>query len=670
MTGSSERWRDLVEADFLESGATGFAAPFVLSGPSPGEPGEIAGAVVGRYRLIQEIGRGGMGTVWLAERADGQFEQRVALKLVKRGMDTDEILARFLRERQILARLEHPHIARLLDGGVSSDGRPYFAMEFVAGQPITSYCDEKRLAVKERLRLFASACHAVHYAHQSLVVHRDIKPSNVLVTEAGEVKLLDFGVAKLLGEDSEATTTGAAGAGPMTPEYTSPEQLRGEPVTTASDVYQLGVLLYELLSGHRPTGRWRRGTPELWHAILELEPPRPSTAARQVEQVTNPDGTTSRIEPERVSERRRSTAQRLWRHLRGDLDTIALTALRTEPHRRYSSAEALAEDIERHLSGFPIRVRDDRLSYRAAKFVRRYRWRVALAALLLGGLLSGFAFYTVRIKQERDAALQEAVKSAQGAELMGQLFGARSPDAANRGEISAAAILRNAVRRVETELRGQPEVYAASLSALGELYANLGARGPADSLFALALVIQEALPRATNPDLAATLARRGRRYSSSDPAEATRLQRRALDQYRTLFGERRMETLRVQLDLAITLRVAGQLDEAESLLHAVRTSLNRDEGQDSPFALEVASQLGHLFFLQARYDEAITLLRATLNRQRATFGEQYVSVAGDRSVSRLIPLRSWPARRGGAALPGCAADYPGSLWRRSRADRL
>src|SRR6185436_351265 len=199
---------------------------------------------IGRYRCLQEIGRGGMGTVWLAERADGQFEQRVALKLIKRGMDSDEILGRFRRERQILARLEHPNIARLLDGGISGDDRPYFVMEFVAGKPITSYCDERKLSVDERLRLFAATCRAVQYAHQSLVVHRDLKPSNVLVTEGGEVKLLDFGVAKLLADENEAPT-GTTGRGPMTPEYASPEQLTGEPVTTASDVYQLGLLLYE-----------------------------------------------------------------------------------------------------------------------------------------------------------------------------------------------------------------------------------------------------------------------------------------------------------------------------------------------------------------------------------------------------------------------------------------
>ena len=220
--------------DFLESSAGSFATPFVAE--LPRRPGDATGAVIGRYRLVEEIGRGGMGTVWLAERSDGQFEQRVALKLVKRGMDSDEILSRFLRERQILARLEHANIARLLDGGVSEDGRPYFVMEFVPGVPVTRYCNERRLPVEARLRLFVSVCHAVQFAHRSLVVHRDIKPSNVLVNTAGDIKLLDFGVARLL-DSSAREDTGRAGTelNLLTPEYASPEQVRGRPVTTTSD---------------------------------------------------------------------------------------------------------------------------------------------------------------------------------------------------------------------------------------------------------------------------------------------------------------------------------------------------------------------------------------------------------------------------------------------------
>jgi tetratricopeptide (TPR) repeat protein len=619
MTSPSERGRwDAI----LEQSAVSFLAGHLVDPPAGREAGEVAGALVGRYRLIEEIGRGGMGAVWLAERADGQFEQRVALKLVKRGMDTDEILARFLRERQILARLTHPHIARLLDGGVSGDGRPYFVMEFVAGQPISTYCDVKRLSVDDRLRLFATTCRAVQYAHQSLVIHRDLKPSNVLVTDEGEVKLLDFGVARLLEDEGGGTTTASSVRGPMTPAYASPEQLAGEPVTTASDVYQLGLLLYELLCGQRPWDQRRRAGRES-AMIPELDPPRPSSVARQDQQQVEGDQASEPPGESGVSGRRRSTPERLWKRLRGDLDNLTLTALRREPALRYPSAQSLAEDVERHLAQLPLRVRDAGVTYRVAKFIRRHRWRVASAALLLTGLVGGLAFYAMRIRQERDAARREVAKAAQNADLMGQVFATWNPDAANRGEVSASVVLRNARRRAETELEGQPEMLAALLSALGELYTSLNESGPADSMLTRALAIQESLPRTPSADLAATLARRGRLFTYlGNPAEATRSLRRALRMYQELFGANRIETLRVKRDLAVNLRTVERLGEAEALLLGVRDAL-RETGASSPFGLEVASQLGYVYFLEARYDEAVTLLRATLAQQRTTFGEQY-----------------------------------------------
>lgn len=574
--------------------------------------GEIAGTVVGPYRLVEEIGHGGMGTVWLAERADGHFEQRVAVKLVRRGMDTDDILERFVRERQILARLEHPHIARLLDGGVTAQGRPYFVMEHIAGEPITTYCDARQLPVENRLRLFVVACRAVQQAHRSLVVHRDLKPSNVMVTTDGEVKLLDFGVAKLLEEGADLATH----AGPMTPEYASPEQLAGRPVTTASDVYQLGVLLYELLSGHRPWGS-RRGDQ------ADAEPPRPSTATRRVEQVVRTGGETHTIDPEGVSASRGSTPARLFKRLRGDLDTIALTALRHEPEHRYPSADALADDIERHLASLPLRVRDGDLAYRARRFVRRYRWRVGSAAAATLALVGTVAFYGVRIRQERDTALLEAAKSAANAELVRQVFSAWSPDAANRSRVSATTIVRNAVRRAEREYQDQPELLASSLSTLGELFTNLGDFAAADSLLGRALAEQDRPGRTAHPDLAASLARRGRLQAQlGNSADALRLLRRALRMYEAVLGGRRMETLRVRRDLGVQLRTAGVLPEAEAMLRSVLDTVSAD-ARESPFALEVGADLGYVLFLRANYDAAVALLRATLEKQRLLFGPQY-----------------------------------------------
>jgi serine/threonine protein kinase len=615
---------DVAPEGFLDTSADAFAAPYLARALVEPEATETEGRVVGRYRLVEEIGRGGMGTVYLAERADGQFEHRVALKLVKRGMDTDEILDRFLRERQILARLQHPGIARLLDGDVSDDGRPYFVMEFVDGLPITEHCDARQLPVEERLQLFAVACRAVQHAHRNLVVHRDIKPSNVMVTLEGEVKLLDFGIARLLGDEEGAITMVVRSvSGLMTPEYASPEQVVGDAVTTASDVYQLGALLYELLTGHRPYRLNQRTPSEIRRAVCEVEPTRPSTVVRRTEEIVHRDGSPERIDPAAVSGRRATTPERLRRRLKGDLDTIVLRALRKEPERRYPSAEALAEDVERHLANLPLRFGGDRLSYRAAKFARRHRLGVASAAgivLLTGGLIS---YYTLQLRAERDRARLEATKATESAQLMGRFFQSWNPDAADRAEVSATTVLRDAALRAERELGNRPEMLAATLSILGDFQTSLGEWAAADSLLGRALTIQETLYDEPNADLASTIARQGRLYGyvgDLDRSESSL--RQALALHRDLYGVRHAETLRIQRELALTLRAKPELKEAETLLRDILDSLEESD-RATPFAVETASQLGYTIFLQARYDEAVAILRPTLERQRRMFGTAY-----------------------------------------------
>ncbi|MGH9464902.1 MAG: WD40 repeat domain-containing serine/threonine protein kinase, partial [Thermoanaerobaculia bacterium] len=373
-------------------------------------PEQPVGARIGPYRLVEELGRGGMGVVYLAERVDGQFEQRVALKLVKRGLDTEEVLARFRRERQILARLDHRAIARLFDGGATEDGRPYFAMEHVVGEPITVYCDGRRLSIEERLKLFRRVCEAVHHAHRHLVVHRDLKPSNVLVTAEGDLKLLDFGVAKLLGSGEEGQappTLTRVGLRAMTPEYAAPEQVLGNPVSTATDVYALGVVLYELLTGRRPYRLGRRFGAEAERTILEVEPERPSAVVEA--QPEDPDRTA-----EELARARGLSPGGLRRRLTGDLDAIVLTALRKEPERRYGSAQGLGEDLERHLAGEPVTARPEGWAYRAAKFSRRHRAALAIVGALLGLGVLGFF-----VERGRRAARREIVTQhlATGMEL-------------------------------------------------------------------------------------------------------------------------------------------------------------------------------------------------------------------------------------------------------------
>ena len=356
-----------------------------------------------------------MGTVYLGARDDDAFQKRVAIKVLKRGMDSDAIVGRFRNERQILAGLEHPYVAGLLDGGTTSDGLPYFAMEYVDGQGIVDYCEARRLDTTARLQLFRKVCEAVHYAHQNLVIHRDIKPGNVLVTPDGTPKLLDFGIAKLLDPSVAGHTIAptAPGLQLMTPEYASPEQVRGEPVTTASDVYSLGVLLYELLTGRRPYRLTSRAPSDIARVVCESVPERPSTAVTGTPKIAGQDDVLtgsdeSNASTHRVLEERRRDAdtQRLRRRLAGDLDTIVLKALSKEPARRYASADQFSDDVRRHLSGLPVIARRDTLGYRASKFARRNRAAVVGGVLVFAALVAGVIGTTWQARQARRERLR------------------------------------------------------------------------------------------------------------------------------------------------------------------------------------------------------------------------------------------------------------------------
>jgi non-specific serine/threonine protein kinase/serine/threonine-protein kinase len=342
---------------------------------------------IGPYTIVREIGRGGMGSVYLAERSDREYRGLVALKLVKRGMDTEFILNRFRAERQILASLNHPNIARLLDGGTTDNGLPYFVMEYIEGEHLTAYCRSRNLSLRQRIDLFRTVCSAVRYAHRNLVVHRDIKPSNLMVTEDGAVKLLDFGLAKVLDpqKSGESFYQTVAGVGIFTPEYASPEQVKGESITTATDVYSLGVVLYEILAGSHPYRDFAADPAALLSAVCETDPPLPSVAA---DRKPGPDG------------------KRFGQELRGDLDTIVMTAIRKEPDRRYAGVGRLSDDLGRYLDGLPVSARADTLVYRAGKFVRRHRIGVAATLLVSLSLVAGL---TISIWQARVARRNEII---------------------------------------------------------------------------------------------------------------------------------------------------------------------------------------------------------------------------------------------------------------------
>jgi len=391
---------------FIEGSALGLLAPAIAEderdeqGPAADE-GRVAGKLIGKrisqYRIVEQLGRGGMGEVYRAVRADDQFQKQVAIKLVRAGEDSGLVIGRFKKERQILAGLDHPNIARLLDGGATDEGVPYLVMELVEGQPIDKYCDSHKVGITARLKLFLQVSSALAYAHHRQIIHRDIKPSNILVTEEGVPKLLDFGIAKILDNPvlgGEVRTTQTMFRA-FTPEYASPEQVKAEPVGAASDVYSLGVLLYELLTGHRPYRFETRTPAEIEQAICEEEPLKPSTVVTRVEEEILADGTTSSITAEEISGTRDSDPKQMRRCLLGDLDAIVMMALRKEPQRRYASVRDFSEDIRKHLEGLPITARPSTIAYRGAKFIRRHR-ELTLSALIFLVLLSSLSIWEAR----------------------------------------------------------------------------------------------------------------------------------------------------------------------------------------------------------------------------------------------------------------------------------
>ncbi len=469
-------------------------------------PAARAHSRIGVYQIIDQLGHGGMGEVYRAARADGQYDQQVAIKLVRVGLDTSFLLERFRHERQILASLDHPNIARLLDGGTTETGTPYLVMELLEGVPIDQYCDEHELSVTERLQLFRQVCGAVQYAHQRLVIHRDLKPSNVLVTKEGVPKLLDFGIAKILDPGGEAQTTLVQS---MTPEYASPEQIRGETITTASDVYSLGVGLYQLLTGCSPYGMNTNNPHELARAILETEPQRPSTVALKPKVVPQGD---SKINVEPLSDAGEGSPARLRRRLQGDLDNILLMALRKEPQRRYASVEQFAEDIRRHLAGLPVIAAKDSWKYRTGKFVRRHRAGIIAAGLALVALIVGVGLilreaHIARVERERaDQRFNDVRKLANSLifELHDSIVDLPGSTPARKLLVTRALeYLDSLARQAKGDTSLQRELataYERVGDVLGYNYLpNLGDTAGALQSYRKALAIREPLAKA-NPD--------------------------------------------------------------------------------------------------------------------------------------------------------------------------
>jgi serine/threonine-protein kinase len=605
---------------------TPHGAQALLDEPEAATADAGAGRLIGAYRVVRELGRGGMGTVVLAVRDDDEYQKRVAVKLLHPGTDSEDIVRRFRTERQILAAIDHPYVARLLDGGSTDDGLPYLVMEYVEGVPIDRYCDEHGLSITGRLILFRKVCEAVQVAHQNLIVHRDLKPGNILVTADGAPKLLDFGIAKLLNPELVAAPLDLTRSGrlPMTPEYASPEQIRGEPVTTASDVYALGVLLYELLTGHRPYRLAGLQFHEIARAICEDEPTRPSAVIDLVEEPGEGAFAGRALTPELVSRTREGTADRLRRRLRGDLDTIVLTALRKEAGRRYASVERLSEDVRRALEGLPIMARRATLPYRAGKFVRRHRAAVA-AALVFVVSLTAFAVVTVRA---RIAAQSEAARARAVTDFLRETIGSAHPYRGRGRDVTVVEVLGLAVDELGRSFADRPELRAELQQTIGATYASLGRFDEAERLLRSSIETLGRTPGKAEPGVARSLVELGNVYrEQSRFDDADRCLQEAL-------RIRERESGPAHPDVAHTLRAIGNLrsrqgrnDEAAALFRRALGIQERELGPDDHEVAETLNSLAVVLIDQGELAEAEVVGRRALAIEEKRYGPDHVGLS-------------------------------------------
>jgi tetratricopeptide (TPR) repeat protein len=647
-----EQVLSLVLASGGDSGTLEYRVDAAIAGAAR-LPDLAAGTVVGRYRIVKLLGRGGMGAVYSAERADQQYQQVVALKVVSRGLLHGEIAGRFRAERQILARLAHPNIARLLDGGTTDDGAPYLVMEHVDGLRVDEYCEQHHLSTQGRLRLVQQVCAAVQYAHQNLIIHRDLKPSNILVTPDGVPKLLDFGIAKLLDTQNTGASSPVTRLADriLTPEHASPEQLRGEPVGTASDVYSLGVLLYQVLCGRLPFELGDRSIAEIERTVSETAPVAPSAKVR----ATAAGGLRARA---------------LARELSGDLDNIVLKAMHRDPQRRYVSAAALAQDIQDYLDGRPVQARPDTWTYRARKFLSRNPLPVASTAAAVAIIVALVGFYTQRLANERDVAERERAAAAQVSDFMLDVFRLANPQVTAGAAVTVREALDAATSRIDRDLADQPRLrltlmrhmalsyvgigqwqkardlllkaieqersifgaenleLARSLGALGHAHHNLGEYADAERAFAEAEKVRADLklpPDAEGITLASSVAanlRAQQRYGQA----VERL--RSAERLARAMTPPDPETLgQVLQALAQTLFDMGDYPAAERYSREGLTMLEGVVFEGSDLYANVLSTLANAVSRQFRLEEGEKLHRAFVERQTKQLGRDHTLVA-------------------------------------------
>jgi non-specific serine/threonine protein kinase/serine/threonine-protein kinase len=611
--------------------------PFAVDG----DPERIGPhSVVGPYTLLEKRGEGGMGVVYLAEQTE-PVRRRVALKVIKRGMDTGEVIARFEAERQALALMDHPAIARIYDAGMTPRGRPYFAMEYVEGVPITEHCDRHSLTNRERIELFLQVCEGVQHAHQKAVIHRDLKPTNVLVSiQDGRpaAKIIDFGVAKALAHRlTERTLYTELGVLIGTPEYMSPEQAEGtrQDVDTRSDVYSLGVMLYELLVGALPfESRHLRdvGADAFRRRILEEEPPRPSV---RLSSLGRRSGESAR--------RRRTDVGVLRRELAGDLDWITMRALEKDPGRRYASPSELAEDLRRHLRFEPVLARAPSAGYRARRFVRRHRVGVAAAAVMALGLAAGTVGSTIGLVRARRAeaeARREAAAKGQVADFLKNLFRVSDPGEAQGSSVTARELLDRAADTLDTELSADPATRAEMAYLMGDVYRNLGLYAEAESLSAKALEARRRFLGPEHPDTLGSMMLLGAIYDAQGRhREAESVRSQTLEIQERVLGPEHPDTLKSRNNLAGSFLRDGRYAAAERLYSETLAIQERALGREHPDALHSTHNLAGLYLAQGRYDDAERLYTRLLAIQERALGPEHPGTLGTKASLAKVALQ-------------------------------
>jgi len=580
---------------------------------------DLIGTVIGAYKLTQLLGKGGMGAVYLAERTDGQFKHSVAIKLILAGSSNTEIYTRFVQERQILAGLAHEHITRLYDGGVTKDGVPYLIMEYVDGVSITEYCDQNRLSITERLELFKSVCSAAQYAHKNLIVHRDLKPDNILITRSGEVKIMDFGIAKIVSPEPSATLSSDDKTESPYLSFTNaaPEQLENQPVTTSSDIYALGVLLHRMIVGVHPLPIKKKTGKQIHSIITSHQPEEPSKKF----------GSLSSSTQKQIALNRNCSPNQLKKKLKDDIDAIILKSIRKKPEQRYQTVDDLVHDINRHERNYPVKAVESSKIYMTKKYIARNgTFLTAAAGFFLIAAIS-VMFYTHQVQKERDLAKMEATKATQVTNFVLDLFKGSDPEVQRGDEVSARDLLDRGIERT-SYLTNQPEIQANMLEVLGRILTQLGEFTEAEELLTQAIDIRTELFGESHIQTLSSFEHLGSLLSSrGDLFEAEAILEKALSQRVEMYGLEQAALSEANTELAYVYRRLGKLDEAEQLYQSLIAIYEQNLGPDDPLKLRSISSLGVTLHVQGKLDEAELRYRDVLEKRERLYDTVHPDVA-------------------------------------------